>query len=69
VESYPYPVNEGASDILTLILATFLFSSHPKRERDRKAHLNCYASAYKRGRQLSHGKTKLNQIRQKSKHP
>ena len=34
----------------------------PKRERDREAHLNYYTSAYNRGRQLSHGKTKLNQI-------
>jgi len=45
-----------------------LFSSHPKRERDREAHLNYYASAYNRGRQLSHHKTKLNQIQQKNKH-
>ena len=37
-----------ASDILTSTLAAFLFSSHPKRERDREAHLNHYASAYKR---------------------
>ena len=29
-----------ASDILTSTLAAFLFSSHPKRERDREAHLN-----------------------------
>ena len=34
-----------ASDILTSTLATFLFSSHPKRERDREAHLNYYTSA------------------------
>jgi len=33
-----------ASDILTSILAAFLFSSHPKRERDREAHLNYYTS-------------------------
>jgi len=33
-----------ASDILTSILAAFLFSSHPKRERDREVHLNYYAS-------------------------
>jgi len=46
-------------------LAASLFSSHPKRERDREAHLNYYASAYNRGRQLSHRKTKLNQIQQK----
>jgi len=42
-----------------------LFSSHPKRERDLEAHLNYYASAYNRGRQLSHCKIKLNQILQK----
>jgi len=29
---------------------------------DREAHLNYYTSAYNRGRQLSHRKTKLNQI-------
>jgi len=34
-----------ASDILTSTLAAFLFSSHPKRERDREAHLNYYTSA------------------------
>ena len=34
-----------ASDILTLTLAAFLFSSHPKREKDREAHLNYYTSA------------------------
>jgi len=39
-----------ASDILTL--AAFLFSSHPKRERDREAHLNYYTSADNRERQL-----------------
>ena len=33
-----------ASDILTSTLATFLFSSHPKRERDPEAHLNYYAT-------------------------
>ena len=55
-----------ASDILTSTVAAFLFSNHPKRERNREAHLNYYASAYNRGRQLSHGKTKLNQILQKN---
>ena len=34
-----------ASDILTSTLATFFFSSHPKRERDREAHLIYYTSA------------------------
>jgi len=41
-----------ASDILTSNLATFLFSSHPKRERDREAHLNYYTSTDNRERQL-----------------
>jgi len=64
VDSYPYSVKEG-SDILTSTLATFLFSSHPKRERDREDHLNYYASTYNEETQLSHHKTKLNQIQQK----
>jgi len=54
-----------ASDILTSTMAAFLFSSHPKLERDREAHSNYYASTYNMGRQLSYRKTKLNQIRQK----
>jgi len=37
-----------------------LFSRHPKRERDREAHLNYYAGACNRERQLSHCKTKHN---------
>jgi len=42
-----------ASNILTSILAAFLFSSHPKRERNREAHLNYYtSSADNRERQL-----------------
>ena len=53
-----------ASDILTSTLAAFLFSSHPKRERDWEAHLNYYASVDNRSRQLLHHKTKLNQIQQ-----
>ena len=59
-----------ASDILTSTLAAFLFSNHPKREKDWQAHLNYYASAHNRGKQLTRRKTKLNQIRQKtSTHP
>jgi len=38
VESYPLTQWRKASDILTSTLATFLFSSHPKRERDWEAH-------------------------------
>jgi len=49
-----------ASDILTSTLAAFLFSSHPKSERDREAHLNYYARTDNRERQPSHQKTKLN---------
>jgi len=48
-ESYPLTQRRKASDILTSALAAFLFSSHPKRERDREAHLYYYASAYNRG--------------------
>jgi len=40
------------SNILTSTLATFLFSSHPKRERDREAYLNYYTSEDNRERQL-----------------
>jgi len=40
------------SDILTSTLAAFLFSSHPKRERNREAHLNYNTSADNRDRQL-----------------
>jgi len=36
----------------------------PQMERDREAHLNYYTIAYNRQRQLSHCKTKLNQIQQ-----
>jgi len=39
-----------ASDIITSTLAAFLFSSHPKRERDRETHLNYYTSADNRER-------------------
>jgi len=67
VKSYPLTQWRKASDIFTLILATFLFSSHPKRERDREDHLNYYASAYNRRKQLSHRKTKLNQIQQNTR--
>jgi len=39
------------SDILNSTLAAFLFSSDPKRERDREAHFNYYTSADNRERQ------------------
>jgi len=67
VQSYPLTQYRKASDILTSTLAAFLFSSHPKRERDGEAHLNYYASGYNRGRQLSHCKTKLNKQQQNTK--
>jgi len=54
-----------ASDILTSTLAAFLFSSHPRKERDREAHLNYNASAGNRERQPSHHKTKLNKYQHK----
>jgi len=43
VESYPYPVKEG-QQLLTSTMAAFLFSSHPKKVRDREAHLNYYTT-------------------------
>jgi len=43
-----------ASDILTSTLAAILFSSHSKRERDREAHLNYYASANNRETTFTH---------------
>jgi len=59
-----------ARDILTSTLAAFLFSSHPKRERDREAHLNYYAiaSSDNRERQPSHHKTKLNNNNNTNQH-
>ena len=66
VDSYPYPVKEGQRYIN--LNPGRLFVQQPlKRERDREAHLNYYVSAYNRGTQLSHRKTKLNQIRQNTR--
>ena len=45
-------------------LAAFLFSSHPKKERDREAHLNYYVSAYNRGDNYRITRLKLNQQEQ-----
>jgi len=67
VESYPLTQWRKASNILTSTLAAFLFSSHPKMERDQEAHLNYYTSAYNSGRQLSHRKAKLSQIQQNTR--
>jgi len=67
VDSYPYPVKEGHQYIN--FKHGRLFVQQPsKRERDREAHLNYYASAYNRGRHLSHRKTKLNQINKLTKY-
>jgi len=66
VESYPYPVKEGQRYI-NLNPGRLFVQQQPKRERDREAYLNYYASAYNRKRQLSHRKTKLNQIQQNTR--
>ena len=56
MESCPYAVKEGQRHI-NLNPGRLFVQQQPKRERDREAHLNYYASAYNRGRQLSHRKT------------
>jgi len=66
VESYPYPVKEGQRYI-NLNPGRLFVQQPPQMERDREAHLNYYASAYNRERQLSHRKTKLNQIQQNTR--
>ena len=48
VESYPNPVKEGQRYI-NLNPGRLFVQQPPKRERDREAHLNYYASAYNRG--------------------
>jgi len=48
VESYPYPVKEGQRCI-NLNPGRLFVEQPPKRERDREAHLNYYASAQNRG--------------------
>jgi len=58
-----------ASDILTLTLAACLFSSHPKRERDREAHLNYYTRANNRERQLQITRQKYIEKTQIIMHP
>jgi len=63
-KSHPYPVKEDQWYI-NLNPGCIFVQQPPKRERDQEAHLNYYASAYNRKRQLSHCKTKLNQIQQK----
>ena len=51
VESYHYPVKEGQRYI-NLNSGRLFVQQPPQRERDREAHLNYYASAYNRQRQL-----------------
>jgi len=63
-ERYPYPVKEGQRYI-SLIPGRLSLQQTPKR--DQEAHLYYYTSAYSRGRQLSHCKTKLNQIQQNTR--
>jgi len=65
MESYPYTVKEGQRYI-NLNSGRIFVQQPPKKERDRTAHLNYYASAYNRRRQLSLCKTKLNQMLQKA---
>ena len=69
MESYPYSVKEGQQYIHLNPGRLFVQQPPRKKERDREAHLNYYASAYNRGsgRQLSHRKTKLNQIQQNTR--
>jgi len=66
VDSYPYPVKEGKRYI-NLNPGRLFVQQPPQREMDREAHLNYYASAYNRERQLSHRKTKLKQIQQNTR--
>jgi len=66
VESYPYPVKEGQRYI-NLNPGRLFVQQPPKMETGREDHLNYYASAYNRGRQISHRKTKLNQIQQNTR--
>ena len=58
-----------ASDILTSTLAwpPFCSAASQKRERDREAHINYYASAYNRGDNYRITRLKLNR-RQHNKH-
>jgi len=65
VKTYPYPVKEGQR--YNLNPGRLFVQQPPKREWDREAHLNYYTSVYDRGRQLSHRKTKLNQMQQNTR--
>ena len=61
MESYRYQVKERQQYINPNPGRLFV-QQPPKKERDQQDHLNYYASAYNKGRQLSHCKTKLNQL-------
>ena len=65
VESYPYAVKKGQR--YNLNPGWPFVQQPPKRETDGEPHLNYYASAYNKGRQLLHRKTKINQIQQNTK--
>jgi len=56
--------SEGGQRYINLNRGRLFVQQPPQTERDREAHLNYHASAYNRQRQLSHRKTKLNQIQQ-----
>ena len=45
---HPYTLRQPQSRLilLTSTVAAFLFSRHPKTERDQEVHLNYYARAY-----------------------
>jgi len=57
-----------ASDTLTSTMAAFLFSSHPKRKRDREVHLNYYTIITGRDNFTPQDKNKANTT-QISMHP
>jgi len=61
VENYTYPVKKGQRYI-NLNPGRLFVQQPPLKKRDREAHLNYYASAYNKERQLSHCHTKLSQI-------
>jgi len=49
-----------------LILGRLFVQQPPKKEMDREAHLNYYASAHNRGRELSHHNTNTTKNQNKS---
>jgi len=65
VESYPYPVKAGQWYIKLNPGRLFVQQLPRKGKGSRGSFKLLYASAYNRGIQISHHKTKLHQIRQK----